>query len=61
MKVTEAHRQANKRYDEKNTKQIKLKLNYNRDSDILERLSEVDNMQGYIKQLIRADIKKDRN
>ncbi len=61
MKVTEAHRQANKRYDEKNTKQIKLKLNYNTDSDILERLSEVDNMQGYIKQLIRADIKKDRN
>ena len=45
MKVTEAHRQANKRYDAKATRQIKLKLNLKKDADILERLSEVDNMQ----------------
>lgn len=57
MKVTDAHREANKRYDQKATRQIKLKLNLNTDSDILQRLDEVDNMQGYIKKLIRADIK----
>lgn len=57
MKVTDAHREANKRYDQKATRQIKLKLNINRDADILQRLDEVDNMQGYIKKLIRADIK----
>ena len=57
MKVTDAHREANKRYDQKTTRQIKLKLNLNTDADILQRLDEVDNMQGYIKKLIRADIK----
>lgn len=61
MKVTDAHRQANKRYDEKNTKQIKLKLNLNTDADILAKLDEVDKVQTYIKQLIREDIKKDRS
>ena len=60
MVVTDAHKQANMRYDAKATRQIKLKLNIKTDADILERLSEVDNMQGYIKHLIREDIKKDR-
>lgn len=46
------------RYDASNTKQIRLKLNIKTDADILEKLSEVDNMQGYIKALIRADIAK---
>lgn len=46
------------RYDATNTKQIRLKLNLKTDADILEKLSEVDNMQGYIKSLIRADIAK---
>lgn len=47
------------RYDEHHTKQIRLKLNLKTDADILERLSDVGNMQGYIKDLIRADIKKE--
>ena len=47
------------RYDAKNTKQIRLKLNLKTDADILEHLSKVGNMQGYIKELIRADINKD--
>lgn len=46
------------RYDASNTKQIRLKLNLKTDADILEKLSEVDNKQGYIKSLIRADISK---
>lgn len=45
------------RYDKENTKQIILKLNLNTDSDILEKLDAVDNKQGYIKELIRKDLK----
>lgn len=44
------------KYDATHTKQIVLKLNINTDADILQRLSEVPNKQGYIKELIRADI-----
>lgn len=44
------------RYDKHNTKQIALKLNVHTDADILQRLQEVGNVQGYIKQLIRRDI-----
>ena len=46
-----------KRYDAKNTVQVKLKLNINTDKDILARLKKVGNKQGYIKSLIRKDIK----
>ena len=45
------------RYDEKNTVQVKLKLNAKTDADILDRLTQVENKQGYIKALIRADMK----
>lgn len=48
--------QANARYDAKNTIQKKLKFNKNTDVDILEHLETIDNFQGYIKTLIRADI-----
>lgn len=50
---------AQERYDSRNTKQIRLKLNIKTDADILEWLSTRDNMQGAIKALIRSDI--DRN
>ena len=60
MKVSDAQKRAVRRYDDKATRQIRLKLNLKTDADILERLSKVDNMQGYIKHLIREDIEKDR-
>lgn len=44
------------RYDKKNTKVITMKLNKGTDADILSKLEGVKNVQGYIKQLIRADI-----
>ena len=47
----------NKKYDKANTIQVKLKLNLKTDSDILEALERSGNKQGYIKRLIRADIK----
>ena len=39
-------------------KSIFLKLNKEADADILEKLASVNNTQGYIKELIRADIDK---
>lgn len=54
--MSEAHNRAVKKYDEANTKQIKLKLNKKTDADILEALESVPNKQGYIKNLIRKDI-----
>ena len=44
------------KYAASNTKQIALVLNTNTDVDILEKLAEVPNKQGYIKELIRTDI-----
>lgn len=43
-------------YDKENTKRVNLKLSKIYDSDILSRLSSVDNVNGYIKKLIREDI-----
>lgn len=44
------------RYDRKNTKVYTLKLNRNTDAALIEQLDTVENRQGYIKSLIRADI-----
>lgn len=44
------------RYDKKHTKGVYLKLNKETDKDILKKLNEVDNKQGYIKSLIRKDM-----
>lgn len=45
------------RWDKENTVVITMKLNKNQDADIIEKLKSVDNRQGYLKELIRADIK----
>ena len=49
------------RYDARMTKRIYIKLNKKTDADILERLAGVGNKQGYIKALIRKDIRKERD
>lgn len=56
MGETEAQKRARLKYEAEHTTQIKLKLNRNTDADILEKLSSVPSKQGYIKELIRADI-----
>lgn len=58
MKTSEAQKKAQAKYDAANTKQVRLKLNTKTDADILERFDRCDNVQGYIKRLVRADIKK---
>jgi hypothetical protein len=57
--TSDAKKRANAKYDASHTKQIILKLNINTDADILDRLAEVDNKQGYIKSLIREDMNKE--
>ena len=44
-------------YDAQNTIQVKMKLNKKHDADIIDKLNKCDNKQGYIKQLIRDDMK----
>lgn len=46
------------KYDKNNTERVFIKLNKKTDADILEQLNNSGNKQGYIKQLIREDIKK---
>lgn len=41
----------------KNTTLITLRLNHNTDADILLKLSQVENKQGYLKDLIRKDLR----
>ena len=56
MKTSESQKRAQAKYDAANTKQVRLKLNTKTDADILERFDRCDNVQGYIKRLVRADI-----
>lgn len=58
MASSEATKKAVRKYDDKMTKQFKMKLNLKTDADILEKLDSVPSKQGYIKQLIRDDLKK---
>ena len=53
--VTDAQKKAAAKYDKSHTKGVYIKLNKTTDADILNRLQEVGNVQGYIKELIRKD------
>lgn len=55
--TSDAQKRAVKKYDAANTKRLLLKFNLGTDKDILDKLDAVPNKQGYIKQLIREDIK----
>lgn len=56
--MKESTKRAIAKYDAAHTMQLKLKLNKKTDADILARLEKSGNKQGYIKELIRADMKK---
>ena len=44
------------RWDRENTRQVKFKFNLRTDADILAHLDAQQNIQGYVKRLIRDDI-----
>ena len=48
--------EAKKAWTNAHTTRVVMNLNHNTDADILEKLSQVDSKQGYIKSLIRADL-----
>lgn len=53
------HVQASIKYNATNVKQIKINLNRKTDADIIKHLEECDNVQGYIKHLIRQAVAKE--
>lgn len=57
MPTSDAQKRAQIKYDAGQTVQIKMKLNKKTDADILRKLDSVANKQGYIKKLIRDDLK----
>ncbi len=53
----EARVRASIKYNKTNVKQVKINLNRKTDADIIEKLDNCDNVQGYIKGLIRDDMR----
>lgn len=47
-------------YDKNNCTRYNLKLNNKTDADVIEKLKQVENVQGYIKGLIRKDMERQR-
>lgn len=47
------------KWHKENTKIIPFRLNVDGDKDIIDKLDEKENKSGYIKDLIRKDIKND--
>lgn len=54
--ATDSNRKAVKKYDAEHTRQYHLKLNIKTDADIIKQLSKQENVQGYLKKVIRNDI-----
>lgn len=46
------------RYISKTRRRYVLNLNKNTDGELLEHLEKMDNVQGYLKELIKADMQK---
>lgn len=49
---------ASTKYNAAHVRQVKLNLNRRTDADILLRLDSLENVQGYIKELIRRDMER---
>lgn len=56
-----ALRKAISKYDSNNTKQFKIKLNNKTDKELIDKLNSVENVQGYIKELIKNDLESKKH
>lgn len=56
--TSDAQLRAQVKYDKAHTTGVYLKLNKENDADIIEKLESVENRQGYLKKLIKEDLKK---
>lgn len=54
--ITEAQKRATIKYEKQNIKRIVLKLNVKTDNDIIQYLNTKDNINGYLKELVRNNI-----
>ena len=45
-------------YQKRNVKRIPLNLNISTDADIIAHIQQINNVNGYLKELIRQDIKR---
>ena len=59
-KVYASSQKANMKYHKTHLRQIKFGFHITLDADILAKLDSVPNKQGYVKDLIRADIAKEK-
>ena len=55
--ATKAQLKAITKYDKNHTRSVMLKFNTVNDADILSKLDNTSNKQGYIKELLRADLR----
>ena len=58
--TTNPRTRATARYHRKRGTQVHLWFHNENDADIIKRLNEMGNKQGYIKKLIRADMESNR-
>lgn len=56
--TSDARKRATIKWQKANTKQVNLRLHMRNDADIIEHLGEVGNVCGYLKRLIREDMKR---
>lgn len=56
--TSNADRAASAKYHASHIKRLPVNLNDRTDQDIIDYLASIDNVQGYIKSLIRADMKE---
>lgn len=59
MALTDAQKRANAKYARDKVKQVGVKF-YPADEELYEWVKSRDNVQGYIKELIRADMERER-
>lgn len=57
--ISDAKRKANAKYNAKTRITVSFQLNKSTDQDIIEYLKTVDNVNGFLKNLVREQIKKD--
>lgn len=59
-KTSDSNLRAITKFVKEKTVSVNLRLNKNTDADIIEKLAGVPSKMGYIKDLIRADIQKNK-
>ena len=58
MTTTKAQKRASAKYHRESLRTINLRLNRNTEPDLIEYLERQPNISGYIKRLIKADMKR---